>query len=170
MDTRDQEKKKNMDEQTLSATLESTSLSSPPIPLAKCLPSTISRSYKILGVPTDAWVQVFSDRIVVGVTQREQKVGNWCLCQALQSPIDPKAIDFSINTVLGDRNDPMVGVYARRITERIIQERLIPGSNTMVVFLGISLQNKGKDPEMFRVVVDVLMKLIQDALTQLKSG
>ena len=159
-----------MEESALSSALEGTHLTSRPTPFAKCLPTTLSRSYKILGVPTDAWVQVFSDRIVIGVTQREQKVGNWCLCQALQSPIDPKAIDFNINTVLGDRNDAMIGVYARRITERIIELRLIPGSNTMVVFLGISLKDQGKDPEMFRVVVDVLMKLVREALAQLKAG
>ena len=64
----------------------------------------------------------------------------------------------------------MIGVYARRITERIIELRLIPGSNTMVVFLGISLKDQGKDPEMFRVVVDVLMKLVREALAQLKAG
>jgi hypothetical protein len=163
-----------MEETKLSSALQETHISSQPkpkaTPNAKCLPATLSRSYKILGVPTDAWVQIFSDRIVVGVTQRQQKVGNWCLCQALQSPIDPKAIDFTLSTVLGDRNDAMIGVYARRITERIIQSRMIPGSNTMVVFLGISLKNQGKDPEMFRLVVDVLVKLIQEALTGLKSG
>jgi hypothetical protein len=115
-------------------------------------------------------VQVFSDRIVVGITQRNQKVGNWCLCQALQSPIDPKAMDINLSTVLGDREDAMIGVYARRITERIIESRMIPGSNTMVVLLGISLKgDQGKDPQMFRLVVDVLVNLIQETLAQMKS-
>lgn len=161
-----------MDEPTnkLSSALQGTHFQPPRTPHPKSLPTTLSRSYKILGVPTDAWVQIFSDRIVVGVSQRQQKVGNWCLCQATQSSIDPKAIDFTLSTVLGDRNDPMIEVYARRITDRIIQSRMIPGSNTMVVFLGISLQDQGKDPEMFRLVVDVLVKLVQDALTVLKAG
>ena len=155
----------------LSKTLEQTSLSpSNAVPLDSSLPTTLCRSYKILGIPTDAWVQVFSDRIVVGVSQRDQKIGNWNLCQAVQSPVDPKAIDFSTSTVLGDRNDAMIGVYARRITERIILDRLIPGSNTMVVLLGISLQNQGKDPKVFPLVVDVLVQLIQDTLVQMKGG
>jgi hypothetical protein len=159
-----------MNEAQLSSALQGTSLDKPAA-LPECLPTTLSRSYKILGIPTDAWVQIFSDRIVVGVTQRQQKVGNWCLCQALQSPIDPKAIDYSLTTVLGDRNDAMIGVYARRITERIIESRMIPGgSSTMVVFLGISLKDQGKDPELFRLVVDVLVQLIQEALTAMKLG
>lgn len=154
----------------LSAALAQTTLTPTlPVPLPSSLPTTLCRSYKILGTPTDAWVQIFSDRIVVGVSQKDLKVGNWCLCQAVQSPVDPKAIDFSINTVLGDRQDAMIGVYARRITERIILDRLIPGSNTMIVFLGISLQNQGKDPKVFPLLVDILVKLIQDALIQMKS-
>jgi hypothetical protein len=143
-----------------------------PLPLPSSLPTTISRSYKILGIPTDAYVQIFSDRIVVGVSQLRSKIGTWCLCQATQSAIDPKAIDFDISTVLGDRSDAMAGVYARQITERIIRQRLMisGGSTTMVVLLGISLQQpQAKDPQMFQTVVQVVLQLIQDALTQMRS-
>ena len=94
----------------------------------------------------------------------DRKVGNWCLCQAEQSEVNHKSIDFSINTVLGDRKDAMIGVYARRITELVIQRQLIPGSNYMAVFLGISLKDKGTDREMFQQVVNVLVDMIAEAL------
>ena len=158
-----------MNEAELSSDLEKTHLSSSKShrkkPLAECIPATLSRSYCILGTDTDVWVQIFSDRIVVGATQLSQKVGNWCLCQAEQSEVNPKAIDYTINTVLGNRNDAMIGVYARRVTERIIESRLIPGSNYMAVLLGISLKDGGRDPEMFRKVVDVIITMVQDTLT-----
>lgn len=168
-----------MAEKELTSTLKATHLSATNVPdddsskpatilrpHPSSIPATISRSYSILGVHTDAWVQVFSDRIVVGVTQLNQKVGNWCLCQAEQSAVNPKAIDFNINTVLGDRNDAMIGVYARRITERIIQAQMIPGSNYMAIFLGLTLKDKGTDKEMFRLVVDVLVNLVQETLNR----
>lgn len=163
-----------------SQSLADTRIASPPVlaALPSTLPTTITRSYKLMGnIPTDAYVQIFSDRIVVGVSQLTEggssKIGTWCLCQATQSAIDPKAIEFDISTVLGDRNDAMVGVYARQITERIIRQRLMiggGGGNTtaMVVLLGISLrQPQAKDPEMFQTVIEVLLQLIKDALAQM---
>ncbi len=152
----------------LSHTLASTQISSSIIPVSTSLPTTLSRSYKLLGIHTDAYVQIFQDRIVVGVSQRQQRIGTWCLCQASQSAVDPKAIDFNINVVLGDRSDAMAGVYARQITEQIIRGRFLPGTTTMVVFLGIALQDHGNDPEMFQTVLQVLLQLIQDALTLMK--
>mmetsp|Transcript_10051 Transcript_10051/g.23953 ORF Transcript_10051/g.23953 Transcript_10051/m.23953 type:complete len:173 (+) Transcript_10051:65-583(+) len=145
---------------TTTTTTTTTTLQARP----ECLPASISRSFVILGVETDAWVQIFADRIMVGVTQLNQKVGNWCLCQAEQSEVNHKAIDFTINTVLGDRKDAMIGVYARRITELIIQRQLVPGSNYMAVFLGISLKDKGTDRAMFQEVVNVLVDMVADAL------
>ena len=131
-----------------------------PIPMS--LPTTLCRSYKILNISTDAWVQVFSDRIFAGVTQLNQKVGNYVMCQAVKSPIDHASVDFSISTVLGNREDPMMGVYARRITERLIQDRVL--TDPISVFLGISLKDSGKEPKMFHYVVDVLYNLIREAL------
>ncbi|CAJ1953999.1 unnamed protein product [Cylindrotheca closterium] len=159
------------EEESLSKALQQTELSSPPSTATtvlrarpEFLPASISRSFVILGVETDAWVQIFADRIMVGVTQMDRKVGNWCLCQAEQSEVNHKSIDYSINTVLGDRKDAMIGVYARRITELVIERQLIPGSNYMAVFLGISLKDKGTDREMFQQVVNVLVDLIAEAL------
>ncbi|KAL3940935.1 MAG: hypothetical protein SGBAC_004615 [Bacillariaceae sp.] len=167
----------NEEEEALSKALQETDLSSALttaatttapttrlVPRPECIPASISRSFVIKGIETDAWVQIFADRIMVGVTQLDRKVGNWCLCQAQQSEVNHKSIDFNVDTVLGDRKDAMIGVYARRITELIIQRQLIPGSNYMAVFLGISLKDKGTDREMFQLVVNLLVDMIADAL------
>ena len=139
-------------------------------PHPSSLPTTLSRSYKLLGIETDAFVQLFQDRIVLGISQRQQKIGTWCYASAAQSAVDPRAIDWDISNVLGDRNDVLLGVYARQITEQLIATKLFSGdglhSNRIAVLLGATLQDGGKDPEMFRVVVEVLVQLIRDALAQ----
>jgi len=161
-----------LSEAMANAQLSGASSSSPlalPKPLPTSLPTTLSRSYKLSGIPMDAYIQIFGDRIVLGVSQRQQRIGTWCLCQATQSAVDPKAIEFDINTVLGDRHDAMVGVYARQITERVLRERLIGGgSTTMVVLLGVGLEQP-KDPEMFAAVIQILVDLIKDAILQMQS-
>ena len=149
--------------QEVTQTLASAEISTP-VPLPSCLPTTLSRSYQLLGILTDAFVQIFHDRIVVGISQRQQRIGTWCLCQVSQSIIDPKSIDVDINTVLGDRSDAMAGVYARQIAERLIRGRFHPGSTSLTVFLGIALFDNGKDMNMFHTVIDVVLQLIQDAL------
>ena len=149
----------------LTQTLASAEISTP-VPLPSSLPTTLSRSYKLHGIPTDAFVQIFHDRIVVGISQRQQRIGTWCLCQVSQSIIDPKAIEVDLQTVLGDRSDAMAGVYARQIAERLIRGRFHPGSTNLTVFLGIALLDNGKDMKMFHSVIEVLLQLIQDALRQ----
>jgi hypothetical protein len=155
---------------------------SPPrsVPLPAYLPVTLSRSYEVHNIPTDCWVQIFQDRVVVGVSQLNQKVGNWCLCQALQSPTDPRAIDYTLSTLLGDSNNHLIGVYARQLTERLIASTT-KGKASLQVLLGISLarnnnnnnnnnpkESSAKDQEelnrkVFRVLVPVLVDLVQDA-------
>jgi hypothetical protein len=134
------------------------------------LPTTLSRSDIIHDVPTDAWVQLFADRIFVGVTQRNQRVGTYVTCQAIKSPID-NAVDFSISTVLGNRDDAVVGVYARRLAEKLIQER-VTSMEPINLLLGISLlADSGKDPKMmFQSVVDFLFQLIREAFQTTGSG
>ena len=154
------------------------------LPSPYSLPATTSRSYRIMGVDTHTFCQVFADRIVVGITQLESRhIGHWILCQASRSAIDPRAIDYEVTTVLGNtslgnRNDSsyLYEVYGRRLTESIIEERLVPGSDRMVVLLGISLtppspSNEGtqgdnnSDMERFRCVVNLLVNdLIRSAL------
>ena len=165
-----------MTDTSLSATLEATHVSPVPVvvPSGRSLPTTVSRSYKILGVLTDAVCQIYVDRIVILVSQLEgSRIGNFLLCQAVKSPVDPKAVDWQVSTVLGDREDALLGVYARRVTQRLLELNIVPsssGGDTLEVLMGISLHpEKGKDPEMFQKIVQVLVGLIQEAW-QIASG
>ena len=171
-----QESNNSEDVAGLAKNLEATNLQPPsrPIPLPQSLPTTLTRSYSILGVPTHTFCQVFSDRIVVGVSQLPSKhIGNWTLCQAQRSEVSPKDIDFDVSILLGDHNDAMLELYARRLTECVIQQRLIPGTDRMVILLGMSLQKKqpgagaeslDADRKKFGLVVDTLTNLIKEAL------
>jgi hypothetical protein len=60
------------------------------------IPATLTRSYLVKSVPTDAWVQIFADRIVIGVSQLDGKVGNFLLCQATSSEVNPRAVDYTV--------------------------------------------------------------------------
>ena len=132
-----------------------------PYPIS--IPTTICRSYTILNIHTDIFVQLFSDRIFVGITQLNCKIGTYVLCQASISQIDHATIDYNISTVLGNHNDAMPGVYARRITDKLLQQRILT-KDPMCLFLGISLKDGGKDPTMFAHIVDIVVNLIQEAL------
>ena len=155
-----------MQETSLSETLAATQLTTA-LPLPQYLPTTLTRSYRILGIETDSFCQVFQDRLVVGVSQLDGKIGTYILCQAMQSQVNPTSVDFTLTTVLGNREDAMLGVYARRLTERVLQES---GSTThrkghLSILLGISLkEDKKADPDMFRDVVEVLVELVREAL------
>ena len=117
------------------------------------LPKTRTRSYTIYGIPTYAFCQVYQDRIVVGVTQLPtQHIGSWVMCQAVQSEINPKHVEYNLSTVLGGGDTAASGgvvvvdekeIYARRIMERILENRnttLLPrGTDRRTVLLGITL-------------------------------
>lgn len=156
-------------------------------PLAASLPTTITRSYKIVGVPTHAFCQVFGDRIVLGVTQLQSKminapsghIGSWVYCQASQSPIDPRQVEYELSTVLGGggSNQSLQNkashrdekeVYARRIAERLLEKQSIPGgTDRIVILLGISLlstESSASSIRRFKVLVEVLVELIERAV------
>ena len=164
----------------LSASMESTRMT-PAVPSGKSLPTSLTRSWKIDGIVTDALVQIFADRVVVQVTQLEGKVGNYLLCQATPSPVDPKAVDWSVTTVLGNREDTLLSVYARRLTQKLLELNLMTTSSggegsmasssaALEVMLGISLSNDGRSPEIFSKLIDLLVDLIQDAHRIASSG
>lgn len=157
-------------------------------PHASSVPTSISRSYKVFGIPTHAFCQIFSDRFVVGVTQLQTKssgnetkssghIGSWVYCQASKSQIDPRQVDFEISTLLGagGANSTLGSkdekeIYARRITERLLEKKSIPGgTDRIVLLLGISLlpikQSSGfSSIERFKVLVEVLVEIVEEAL------
>ena len=105
----------------------------------------------------------------MGIAQLNCKIGTYVLCQATISQIDHTTIDYNISTVLGNHTDAMPGVYARRITDKLIQQRVLT-KDPMCLFLGVSLKDSGKDPKMFSNIVDIVVNLIQEALQKTSSS
>ena len=136
----------------------------PPLPSPASLPKTASKSYTIDGISTDMFVQVFSDRIMVGVSQLNGKFGNYLLCEAIPDEVNPKHIEYDVTTLLGAREDTLLTVYARQITERI--EKLHPNPTSLTVIAAMSLnKRKAPQPEVFKAIVDLLVNLYRDALS-----
>ena len=129
-------------------------------PSPASLPATLTRSYEILSIPTDAYCQIFSDRIVLGVSQLDQRIGTWLLCESQNSETNPDRVEYPVSTLLG-LEDVLLEVYARQITEKI---RMASSSSpSIVLVLGISLDKKrGKDTKMFRLLVETLAQLYSD--------
>jgi len=164
------------------------------IPRSETIPKTISRSYNIYQIPTHTFCQIYSDRLVVGVTQLNNHnqggghIGSWVLCTATQSPTNPTQTEYELSTVLGNSILSTVGehekeIYARRITERLLEKAIIipKGTDKLVVLLGISLlpiptttTNNDNDNdtttssssftsiERFQTLVEVLVELIEE--------
>lgn len=154
----------------LSKTLQSTSLSTLPdglpssFPSADSLPRTLIRSFSINSINTDMWIQVFQDKIVFGVSQLHGRIGNFLLCEPLQSPLDLKQIHYEVTNLLGAREQTLLNVYAKQLCERIIHARP-KGEALMTIVLGISLdKHKGQDPDMFKTILDLLVTLYQDVM------
>ena len=139
-------------------------LSLPPaVPSSSSLPRQAAKSYTMDGVPTDMFVQVFGDRIVVGVSQLKGKFGNYMLCEAIPDEVNPKHVDYDVTTLLGAREDTVLTVYARQITQRI--EKLQPNPIALNVIVAISLnKTKAPQPEVFNAIVDLLVNLYCQAM------
>jgi hypothetical protein len=60
-----------------------------------------------------------------------------------------------------------LAVYARRVTEQIVAMRPPASADPLpTIILAISVhKEKGKDTEMFRLLVDLLVQLYRDAVT-----
>lgn len=146
------------------------------VPLSQDLPTTLTRSYTVGGVVTDITVQLFCDRIVVTCSQLEGRIGHWLLCKATTAvaSIDPFSnpakVDWDVSHILGAaRDDPLLTVYAKRVTDRIYQTSLQrkandPTTSPPTVLLGISLRAAGKDPAVFHTIVDLLANVYQEAI------
>jgi Proteasome assembly chaperone 3 len=143
--------------------LQALNLSEGCSPLPQHLPVTLTRSYEIMGIPTDCWVQLFRDQIVLGVSQLQGKVGTYILCQVEETPLDSKS-RYNIATLMGKRDDALLEVYARRLTEKIAAMRVSPSDPVPPVLLGISLKPEGKDPKMFHAIVDISVNLYAEAI------
>jgi hypothetical protein len=74
---------------------------------------------------------------------------------------------FAHSNLLGAREDPLLAVYARRISEKIVGLRPPTSAEPFpTIVLAVSIhKEKGKDPEMFGLLVDLLVQLYRDAVT-----
>ena len=152
---------------SLSSTLQASRLSQTLDPYPSSVPTTLTRSYSVNSVPTDVWVQLFSDRIMCGVTQVNTKVGTFLSCQIDESIIDNR-IRFTVTPLLGKRNDAVLEVFCRQVTEQIAALRTTAAAVCPPVLMGISLKNT--DPETFRILIELVIKLYKDAIAIASSS
>lgn len=141
------------------------------------LPLVATKSYLMSGVQCDLVVQVFSDRIFVGISQLKGKMGSFLTCTVEESIIDGSST-YHVSSLLGKRDDALLEIYARQITERIAMvERNRPaycgsdGSSPIPpVLLGVSIdKSKGRVKGIFNAIVDQAVDMYID-LTSLKSA
>ena len=134
----------------------------PAVPSSSSLPRTAVKSYLVDGISTGMFVQVFADRIFLGVSQLNGKFGNYLMCQATPDEVNPKHVDYEVTTLLGAREDTVLTVYARQVTEQI--EKLHPNPVSLTVILAISLnKKKATQHDVFRSIVDLLVNLYKQA-------
>jgi hypothetical protein len=151
--------------EALSTTLQSAQLSEV-VPHPNSVPITLTRSYKVQSIATDIFVQLFSDRIVCGITQLNTKIGTYLSCHIDESAIDNR-IRYHVEPVLGKRDDNVAEVFCRQVAQQIQALRTTAGQTCPAVLLGISL--KQTDPESFRVLVSLVVNLYNEAI-QLASS
>ena len=148
----------------------SASISAQGTPIPNDLPVFLSKSFEIQSAPTHLWVQLFADQIVMGCSQLEGgKIGTFIHIDIEETMIDNKT-RYHIQTLLGKRDDALLGVYARRILEQIASLRTSRSQLCPPLLLGISLKEQGKDPKVFTAIVDLAVKLYKEAVQIAAKG
>ena len=109
---------------------------------------------------TELLVSTYADRIQILISQKSGKVGTMLNCVHEFSQID-NSHTYHIETLLGDRNDALNSVYARQIMERLV--KLGDGIHCPPLLLGITM-NGTSSPEHFKIIVDGVISLYQDAI------
>lgn len=123
-------------------------------PHTKSIPRTVTRnnvkSIHSNGIipPTNATVQIFSNRIVMLVSQLpSSKVGTFLMCEYQPCQINPKTSEYLVTNLMGcgsSSDEALLDIYARNILQGIVnihkknQEIQFP----TVLVLGISLLKK----------------------------
>mmetsp|Transcript_10765 Transcript_10765/g.16517 ORF Transcript_10765/g.16517 Transcript_10765/m.16517 type:complete len:165 (+) Transcript_10765:141-635(+) len=133
------------------------------------VPMTVIRTYEIMSIKTEFWVQLFGDQIIFGVSQLGGRVGTMVLCQVEeQTPTYSKKNSFNVSTLLGGAGrDELLQVYARGITERIADMRTSRADPMPAILLHISLSKQNeKDPMMFNLVIETAVKIYKKAIQQ----
>lgn len=129
-------------------------------PNPSTIPATASKTLQ--DNITDILVTLFSDRIQILVSQKEGKIGTLLSCTHEFSQID-NSHTYHVETLLGNREDTLSNVYARQITERIVQ--IGDGVHCPPVLLGITLKNVKSSHEEFQLIVGEAINLYKKAIS-----
>eukprot|EP00586_Coscinodiscus_wailesii_P023019 CAMPEP_0172504252 /NCGR_PEP_ID=MMETSP1066-20121228/176817_1 /TAXON_ID=671091 /ORGANISM="Coscinodiscus wailesii, Strain CCMP2513" /LENGTH=150 /DNA_ID=CAMNT_0013280337 /DNA_START=180 /DNA_END=632 /DNA_ORIENTATION=- len=124
-------------------------------PTNDSLPASIARSYSINDIPTDITIQRFSDRLFVGVSQLNGKIGHFLSCAVEESIIDGSKT-FHVITLLGKRDDALIEVCARQINEKLYA---LYGNGCGSLLLGMSLLEEGRHFTVVKAIVNVILEL-----------
>lgn len=153
-----------MTEESATVALQSLSVadaSEHSFPLTSSLPRTVTKSVLVDdSIQTDVVIQFFQDRLFVAVSQLQGKIGNYLLCQAQQSEITPKLVEYEVTHLLGaGRDDVVQTVYARQVLENLQQRE---GCTKSTMVLGLSL--KAHSREMMKTIVDLVAQTYREAI------
>jgi hypothetical protein len=157
--------------------------SSAVLPSPASLPRVATKTYRINTIPTYMLVQIFANRIVVGISQLPNGTfGHFVLVQVVPNETNPKQVDYQITPLLGvstmgttkgdshNNNEALLSVYAHRITERIhtllSQSKNPAVATSLTVVLGMSFppkqsQQQPQSPKVFHTIIDLLVNLYQ---------
>jgi len=172
----------SQDEEALRASLKSLSVitadeAAKREPHPQSLPCNLAKSFVVDGVHTEIWVQIFADRTVVTCSQLPRgRIGSWLLCK--RHVLDPLSsngkADTEVSFLLGaaQRDDPLLQVYAKHVTERIATEQMRMAaaaadtvSPTTTLLLGLSLDRESsKNPAVFRTLVELVARVYREAV------
>jgi Proteasome assembly chaperone 3 len=156
----DKEDLKSVESAVQQITLEANQLA-PAHAQATSIPKIVSKTFEVCNVTTDVWIQIFSDRIMYGVSQIGGNIGNYLLCESRRNEVDPRAFEYQVSNLLGARDDALLEVYARRITELVAQES---AGRHMIVILGISLDKaRGRNPKVFMLLTTIMHQMYIEA-------
>ena len=129
-------------------------------------PPTIIRSYIINNVQTEFIIQRFAERVFIGISQLEGKIGTYISSSVEYSMID-NSTTYHLSTLLGKRDD-LLEVYARQISERIYysdhQKQQLAGAESLPLLIGIALKKGSDSGDMFKEIINTTKLLYEESL------
>eukprot|EP00520_Triparma_pacifica_P020011 CAMPEP_0118642338 /NCGR_PEP_ID=MMETSP0785-20121206/5782_1 /TAXON_ID=91992 /ORGANISM="Bolidomonas pacifica, Strain CCMP 1866" /LENGTH=124 /DNA_ID=CAMNT_0006533883 /DNA_START=71 /DNA_END=442 /DNA_ORIENTATION=- len=106
-------------------------------------------------VPTSLSVQLFSDRIFIGVDQLG-KIGTLVAANVDCNPINGNKT-YIVEILMGRRDDPLLEIYARQLIEKC---SLMDVGVMRPLLLQISLKEEGRDTESFQETLNKLLEMV----------
>jgi hypothetical protein len=122
-------------------------------------------------ISTDIVLQRFADRTMFLISQMNGRIGSYMTCHMEYSMIDGSTT-YSVQVLMGKRDDAIVEVMARQIHERIFKfesespDGTEPTGITSIppLLLGITLhRNHGYSRESFQQIVDAAVQMYKES-------